>query len=215
MKQISDQDVARGKAPLAYEGYMELLLSACSNYDKKVTLPGKQKRAVYSTTTSNDDDNYQVDNDLKGEYEVFKVDTDVSDILVHSSNSTYLSNKPKTFPGSEKNKSSFLPRDEWNKLTQDQKDKLIAKRRQEKSGNVPYASTHRVNIHEIEEMVNLDDIVEYTTMMLSMTSKTMQMAMIIPYSRTWPIVVLTQLMEISGTCWQLRVLRSRRKPLSR
>jgi hypothetical protein len=32
-------------------------------------------------------------------------------------------------------KSTFLPRDEWNKLTQEQKDRLIAKRRQERMGN--------------------------------------------------------------------------------
>jgi hypothetical protein len=36
VKQISDQDVARGNKPLAYEGYMEILLSACSTYDKKI-----------------------------------------------------------------------------------------------------------------------------------------------------------------------------------
>jgi hypothetical protein len=32
-------------------------------------------------------------------------------------------------------KSTFLPRDEWNKLTQEQKDRLITKRRQERMGN--------------------------------------------------------------------------------
>jgi hypothetical protein len=38
VKQISDQDIARGNPPLTYDGYMELLLSACSTYDKKITL---------------------------------------------------------------------------------------------------------------------------------------------------------------------------------
>jgi hypothetical protein len=47
VKQIGDQDIARGNPPLLYESYMELLLSACSTYDKKTMLPGKQKRAVY------------------------------------------------------------------------------------------------------------------------------------------------------------------------
>jgi hypothetical protein len=42
-KQIGDQDIARGNPLLAYDGYMELLLSACSTYNKKFTLPGKQK----------------------------------------------------------------------------------------------------------------------------------------------------------------------------
>jgi hypothetical protein len=35
VKQISYQDVARGNQPLAYEVYMELLLPACSTYDKQ------------------------------------------------------------------------------------------------------------------------------------------------------------------------------------
>jgi hypothetical protein len=37
VKQIGDQDIARGNTPLAYDGYMELLLSACSTYDKNIT----------------------------------------------------------------------------------------------------------------------------------------------------------------------------------
>ena len=52
VKQIGDQDIARGNPPLRYESYMELLLSACSTFDKKITLPGKQKRAVYTSTVS-------------------------------------------------------------------------------------------------------------------------------------------------------------------
>jgi hypothetical protein len=46
MKQIGDQDVACRYQPLTYESYMELLLYAFSTYDKKLHLPGKQKRAV-------------------------------------------------------------------------------------------------------------------------------------------------------------------------
>jgi hypothetical protein len=49
IKQIGDQDVARGHPELTYGSSMELLLSACSTYDKKLSLPGKQKRAVYQT----------------------------------------------------------------------------------------------------------------------------------------------------------------------
>jgi hypothetical protein len=55
VKQIGDQDIARGNPPLRYENYMELLLSACSTYDKKITLPGKQKRTVHTATTSEDE----------------------------------------------------------------------------------------------------------------------------------------------------------------
>jgi hypothetical protein len=128
IKQISDQDVARGNPPLVYDGYMELLLSACSTYDKKITLPGKQKRAVYSTAISIDDGHISVDDTLNGEYAVFTVDTDVSDIMVNATNSNRFGNRRATNNG--KPKSNFLPRDEWNKLTQEQKDQLIAKRRE-------------------------------------------------------------------------------------
>jgi hypothetical protein len=48
-RQIGDQDVACGYQPLTYESYMELLLLACSAYDKKSNLPGKQKCAVHQT----------------------------------------------------------------------------------------------------------------------------------------------------------------------
>ena len=58
VKQLGDQDIARGSPPLSYESYLELLLSACSTYDKKITLPGKQKRAVYAAASSNGDGGY-------------------------------------------------------------------------------------------------------------------------------------------------------------
>jgi hypothetical protein len=46
VKHIGDHDIARVNPPLVYETYMELLLSACSTFDKKTVLSGKQKRAV-------------------------------------------------------------------------------------------------------------------------------------------------------------------------
>jgi hypothetical protein len=63
IKPIGDQDIAQGYKQLMYESYMELLLLACSNYDKKVYLPGKQKRAVYLTEIGNnyDDTDYPHD----------------------------------------------------------------------------------------------------------------------------------------------------------
>jgi hypothetical protein len=81
VKQIGDQDIARGNPPLSYESYMELLLSACSTYDKKVTLPGKHKRAVYAADTSIDDVDYRIDDVTDGKYDVFQVDTEVADIM--------------------------------------------------------------------------------------------------------------------------------------
>jgi hypothetical protein len=51
VKAIGNQNIAQCLPPLAYETYMELLLSEFSNNDKKLTVPGKNKRAVVYTTT--------------------------------------------------------------------------------------------------------------------------------------------------------------------
>jgi hypothetical protein len=99
VKQISDEGVARGNLPLAYEGYMELLLSACYTYDKKITLPGKPLRAVYTTTISNNGKHISTDDTLDGEYEVFTVDTDVSDIMVNSTNSNHFGKRKTSVVG--------------------------------------------------------------------------------------------------------------------
>ena len=156
VKRIGDQDLARGLPALGYEGYMELLLSACSTYDKKMTLPGKQKRAVYTSEYVQD---YGVEDDKGGEYEVFNVDTDISDVLVNYTSTNRFGNQ--SSKGGTNYKSNFLPREEWDKLTQEQKDQLIAKRRQEK---MPSKSFRQANVHEVEDMVNLDDIIEYISM---------------------------------------------------
>jgi hypothetical protein len=108
VKQIGDQDIARGNPPLTYENYMEFLLSACSTYDKKNTFPGKQKRAVYTATTSDDksDGYYNVGQD--DDYAVYSIDTDVSDIMENTTNASRFGNTSIN----SNSKSTFLPRDE-------------------------------------------------------------------------------------------------------
>jgi hypothetical protein len=82
-----------------------LLLSACSTYDKKITLPGKQKRAVYTATTSEDepDGYYNVGQD--DGYAVCSIDTDVSDIMVNTTNASWFGNTSIN----SNSKSTFLP----------------------------------------------------------------------------------------------------------
>jgi hypothetical protein len=142
---------------LEYEGSMKLLFAACSTYDKKISLRGKQKRAVYTTTFSDNDKHIPSNNSLDGEYEVFTFDKDVSDIMLNSTFSNQFVNRRTS--GNTKPKSNFLPRDEWNKFAQEQKDQLNAKRRQEQM-----VTSHQANIHEVDDFVNIDDIVAYTTM---------------------------------------------------
>jgi hypothetical protein len=129
IKQIGDQDVARGYQPLTYESYMELFLLACSTNDRKLNLPGKQKRAVYKTEIDNYDDmDYPHDNINDSGYKAYHVDTDISEILVNNTSTNRFGNNGR----SDKAQSTFLPRDEWNKLIQEQKDQLIAKILQER-----------------------------------------------------------------------------------
>jgi len=65
-------------------------------------------------------------------YEVFHVDTDVSEVQAFVANGNCFGGQQRN----QKPKSSFLPRDEWDKLTQDQKDQLIAKHKLERlNGN--------------------------------------------------------------------------------
>ncbi|MFA9289401.1 MAG: reverse transcriptase domain-containing protein, partial [Weeksellaceae bacterium] len=162
VKQIGDQDIARGNPPLLYDSYMELLLSACSTFDKKITLPGKQKRAVYTTTVETDPDMYQSGNNDEG-YAVYNIDTDISDIMMVNSTNTSSDGQ------STSSALSRVPRDEWDKLTQEQRDRLIAKRRQERmnqrNGNrKPFQAKRQANVHDVSDVVNLDDFIDYEVM---------------------------------------------------
>jgi hypothetical protein len=119
IKQIGDQDVACGYQPLMYESYMELMLLACSTYDKKLNLTGKQRRAVYQSEIENyDDTDYPHDDIYDSGYEPYQVNTDISEIPGNNTNTNCFGNNGK----SDKAQATFLPRDDWNKLTQEQKD---------------------------------------------------------------------------------------------
>jgi hypothetical protein len=62
VKKLSDQVVARGDAPLDVDAYIELLMSACSTYDKSHAIPRSGQPNVYSTSIGNHksiDDNYE------------------------------------------------------------------------------------------------------------------------------------------------------------
>jgi hypothetical protein len=159
IKQIGDQDIARGHPPLSYDSYMELLLSACSTYDTKIIRPGKQKRAVYATEASSDNLNYHFDDRTDGEYEVCQVETAINNIMAFTTDTSkggYQGNP----------NSNFIPRDKWNKLYQDQKDQFIAKRRQERmnqnSGNWKSNQPRRqVNVHDVNDLVHVDTLIDY------------------------------------------------------
>jgi hypothetical protein len=158
VKQLGDQIIARGGPSLDFEGYIELLLSACSTYDKNHATPNKSgPRNVYTTDITHDamveEANYDVHST-----EVFHVDTDISDIVAHATDIQ------------RKGNSSFLPREEWLKLSPEKREELIAKRRKERALQNGYnqqknSTARRVNLHDVQDVhdvVNLDDIIEYT-----------------------------------------------------
>jgi hypothetical protein len=90
---------------LTYESYMELLLLACSTYDKKLNLPGKQKGAVYQTKIDNyDDTDYPHDDIYDGGCEAYHVDTHILEILVNNTITNRFGNNGK----SDKAQATFL-----------------------------------------------------------------------------------------------------------
>ena len=158
VKQLNDQVVARGEVPLGFEGYVELLLSACSTYDKNHDTPRQAgPRKVYAAALESDDEAYYDAHQT----ELYTLGTDVSEIYANASNTFQGWSQP------NRNNSSFIPREEWLKLSQEQRDELIAKRRKERGAQGGTDSSNRnqhrqVHVHDIQDDVNLDDIIEYT-----------------------------------------------------
>ena len=156
VKQIGDQDVARGKPPLSFDSYLELLLSACSAYDKNHANPTKQRRNVYAALM---DGNGEEHANTGMNYEAFRVDTDVSEVLAFKSNTSPFTNGYKNGTPS-----GFIPREEWMKLTESQREDILAKRRKDKlkDGSFHGNKNRQVNTHATNELVNLDDIIDYS-----------------------------------------------------
>ena len=94
--------------------------------------------------------------------EVFHVDTDLVDIMAYSTTTSNTSNRPAS---SSNGTSPFRPREEWLKISPEKKVEILAKRREERgyqNGNsTNFSTTRSVNIHDIQDTVNVDDIIEY------------------------------------------------------
>jgi hypothetical protein len=81
VKKLADLGVANGNHPLTYKTYVALRLEACSTFDKKHELPGRQKRAVYAAAIADDDPEYPYDPVDDGAYEAYWVDTDIPETM--------------------------------------------------------------------------------------------------------------------------------------
>jgi hypothetical protein len=161
VKHIGDQDVARGKPPLDFESYLQLLLSACSAYDRNHAAPSKQRRNVYAAILDPPVEELPDDNT---NYDIFHVDTEISDILAFSSSTTRSFNNVQKVEGANK---SFIPREEWLKLTESQREEILAKRRQERMKD--NKGKRQVNMHDVTDLISLDDLLEYQINQHTMT----------------------------------------------
>jgi hypothetical protein len=89
----------------------------------------------------------------------------MSDVMTNVTDTSRIGSNP----NNGRPKSSFLPREEWNKLTQDQEDTLIVKRHQESandnSSNKGFFQPQRqANLHDVGNVVDFGDIVDYAVM---------------------------------------------------
>jgi hypothetical protein len=170
VKQIGDQDPARCNL-LAYEGYIKFLLSVFSTFDKKVKLPGKEKRAVYTAEITGEDGRNLCDGTVEGvckffknvynlfddilekEYEIFEDVPDPSDIMIKSTNSNHFGIQHTT--GDGKPKAIFLPPEQWINMKQEQTDQFIVKHCQENLDDKPIDGYHQASMNEVSKYVNL------------------------------------------------------------
>jgi hypothetical protein len=159
IKQLSDQMVARGDPPLTFKGYIELLLLACSTFDKSNTSTRQSgQRNVYAATMEyNKEVCYDSNNT-----EIFHVDTDTLEIVANTTTTQSMARSP-----SIGRNTSFIPQEEWLKISPKQRTELLAKQRKERvvqqgsyqPRNIP---VRHVNLHDTQEVANLDEIIEYT-----------------------------------------------------
>jgi hypothetical protein len=94
VKQMADLGIANRNKALTYNTYVDLLLEACSTFDKRLALPGRQKRVVYSSVISDNDLDYPYGHADEGQYEAYQGYTDILEIIAYASNVNKFSNRP-------------------------------------------------------------------------------------------------------------------------
>ena len=144
VKLMNDHDVARGHPPLTYERYVQVLLSTCSTYDSQHSSGDRRKRVVYQSELAPDPDIYDYN-----DYAAYSVDTDVTDIMAFATDTTRLGNRS----GSGNQSSDRIPYSEWIQLPKEERNKILAKRKQERLENArrsqtSHPATRRAHTHK-------------------------------------------------------------------
>ena len=112
VKTQSDHDVAHGKRPLSYDQYLDLLLSAATNYDETLgPSRSKQKRIIQQ---------HQFDDgtDQEMDVELFDIDTDMGSLQI---------NKSDRKPSGRRPFRPSMKKEQWNSLSPEEQaswDKL-------------------------------------------------------------------------------------------
>jgi hypothetical protein len=122
---------------------LDLLLAACSMYDKLHTTPCSEQWQVYATNIGYD--TYSADNG-----DTYGVKTNVQDFLAYAAYMTY----KKLLVPNKNGDSPFILRDEWMKLFPEKC--AIAKQRAERGAQVGPGSgitlaVWCVNVHKVED----------------------------------------------------------------
>jgi hypothetical protein len=136
------------------------LLSACSTYDLQHSSGDQKKRAVYQSELASDPDPYDYN-----DYAAYSVDTDVTEIMAYATDTTRFGNRS----GSGNQSSDRIPYSEWIQLPEEQRNQILAKRKQERLENArrsqtSHPATRRANTHNVETYIDLHRIIDNAIM---------------------------------------------------
>jgi hypothetical protein len=159
LRLMNDHDIASGHRPVTYERYVQDLLSTCSTYDSQRSSGDHKKRAVYQTELAPDPDPYDYN-----DYAAYSVGTDVTEIMAYETDTTRFGNRS----GSGNRSSDRIPYSEWIQLPEEQRNKILAKIKQERLENAhPSQTSHpatRLLALNVETYIDLDSINDNATM---------------------------------------------------
>jgi hypothetical protein len=123
-------------------------------------LGDRKKRAVYQSELAPDIDPYDDMN-----YAAYSEDTDIADIMAYATDNTRFGNQN----GSTSQSSNCVPYSEWIQLPEEQRNKILAKRKQERLANArksqpSHTNTQCANTHHFETYIDLDSIIDNAVM---------------------------------------------------
>jgi hypothetical protein len=97
---------------------------------------------------------YPYDTNNDPDYKAYQIDMDISNMFVRAINTNQSgNNKHNVEPWT-----NFLPIDEWEKMTQDQNDKLICNAGYKESSQTKL----QAKLNDVGDLLNIDDIIDYT-----------------------------------------------------